>query len=669
MPRQSVLFRSLPMLALMALFFSPQSVTLASSVLALEGLVLDVEGQPIQGVQVSSGEGETITGPTGFFKLTTQSHLLHTQLTFKHPSLYSMVHDFSLPARGAMVRDTFSVQPVILVRKKPGRVLLAFGGDTMMARRYLKPLPGEPKVIDEAKPLADMKSVLKFVRPYLSLADVASVNLETQLADKNPPHALPKSVTFYTSTAILDALKWGGVDYVALGNNHTFDYRGAGLLSTLDALASSNLGHSGAGQNERAARKPYVTTHNEVPISFSSYVGWAGDFQPNQVATRDKGGAALATSDSVREDILAVSEGESSVVQIHTGLEYHDHPTMNQRTLFREAIDAGADLVLGHHPHVLQGFDLHNDKLIGYSLGNFAFDQYIYSTQLGCLLYVWMDGENFHRAEIVPIYLNGYIPTPGFGEQAYDILQRIPRISNSVDLEFLQTGAHLLVNKRAREIRYESLVLPEIAPKSLVHLADLGILPQQMFDKVGEHQRPLRLGVDLLKRGTFESYGDRQTTDRTWLFGGDVTVIGKENKKLRIKGAATSGMRTFERAFSTDNPATFAADVMSSGDVELIVKLQRRTMKASWSEALVSGPVTELGRFALSAGERQVVIDFVTPRKPTKGVRLLIEVKQESGEVVEIDNLSFVEWHTPWLMPRAQIDNAYELQRTHVQVR
>ena len=59
----------------------------------------------------------------------------------------------------------------------------------------------------------------------------------------------------------------------------------------------------------------------------------------------------------------------------------------------------------------------------------------------------------------------------------------------------------------------------------------------------------------------------------------------------------------------------------------------------------------------------------MTPRKPTKGVRLLIEVKQESGEVVEIDNLSFVEWHTPWLMPRAQIDNAYELQRTHVQVR
>ena len=269
------------------------------------------------------------------------------------------------------------------------------------------------------------------MKPYFELADFASANLETQLSDAPLTEPLPKSVTFYTTTAIAQALRWAVVDYVALGNNHMFDYGDQGLQQTLAALNEAGLAYSGAGNSEELARHPQFTTANQQPLALLSYVGWAGGFEPNQVAGSDKGGAALGTRRSIAEDLGKVSGDTLSVIQYHSGIEYMSYPPLAEETQLKSAIDAGADLAIGHHSHVFQGFDIHRGKLVAYSLGNFAFDQYLYSTQSAILLFAWYDGDEFFRAEIVPLHINGYVPTPATGSFRYDILQRLSQSRDS----------------------------------------------------------------------------------------------------------------------------------------------------------------------------------------------------------------------------------------------
>ena len=547
-----------------------------------------------------------------------------------------------------------SIPPIRLVKKTPERKLLVFAGDVMAGRRYLDPLPGDWPLLTRPDQQMGMREILKHVKPYLSIADIASVNLETQLLHPPIPEALPKSVTFYSDPSLANALAESGVDYAALGNNHLYDYGIDGLKQTLRVLEASPLAYSGAGIDDDSARVPARLDG----FSFLSYVGWPGSGAANQVAKRDKGGAAFGLEENIRADLAKVET--PAVVNYHGGLEYKDVPTLLEQTRLRDAVEAGADVVVAHHPHVLQGLELYRQRLIAYSLGNFLFDQYIYSTQASMLLLVWMDGESFHRAEVVPLYINGYVPTPATGDLRYDILQRVRHLSRDGSLRFEPSGMHAAVySGEDRRVDQSVRIDGSTGIQSLTSYD-----PTRKIARVVAAHAQVRLGVDIVKRGSFDHWGEFGTQPQVWL-----TPDGSElvDQKQRLSGNGRLGLRTFERHFTPSAPASVSLSAKTNCEATVTAILQRRDMVQSRIDALRAGEEITIAEFQLPREiDRTLAADFALPRRATKGIRLLLDVEQEVGCEIVLDNIRLIEWRTTWVDSGVHLP---DVQATHVQLR
>jgi poly-gamma-glutamate capsule biosynthesis protein CapA/YwtB (metallophosphatase superfamily) len=567
---------------------------------------------------------------------------------------YSAVHAFQ---RGSPTGHGAKTTLFELVAKAPQRKLLLFAGDSMLARRYFEPRAGEPQLLRRQHFEEGARQLLKFVKPYVELADYASVNLETQLFAGKPKQRLPKSVTFYSPPEMAALLRWAGFDYVALGNNHTWDYQAEGLASTLRALERAGLDYSGAGLSQSSARQAAVVDVRDQAMNFLSYVGWPGTFTPSQTAAGDKGGAALGTADVIAQDLQRVSAANPTVLQYHSGLEYRERPALSERTQLRRAVDRGVDIAIGHHAHVLQGFEIYQQRLIAYSLGNFLFDQYHYTTQMGMLLYVWMDGETLHRAEVVPLHINGYVPTPATGAYRYSVLHRLARLSRPFGTCLRKNGANAVVAACAGgdgQILDLLQAAPGVAP---IHVARLELVAMSpvAFQIDGYSYR---LGTDILRRGDFEYAGLFGTHDRAWEVGPDVRIEREESRLLSITvdsdTSVRTGMRVFERVFSASNPTTISGRVRTDSSATVRFLLQRRRTDDTLTAALQAGPTTVVGAMRVSSGDwRNFSFDFNQPRITTRSVRLLIDVRgddsREGRSTVWLDDLAWVEWRTPWL--------------------
>ena len=623
----------------------------------VHGRVIDEAGAAITQATVSAGRVSIDVGADGEFAFELNSPTT-VSVRIEAPGYYTFLHtlhrsDF-ITGRPALVPD------IELVEKKSGRILMLFAGDAMLSRRYFEPRAGEPTLVRRASVLHDGRKLLKHVRPYIELADFASVNMETQLSNEALTNRVPKSVTFYSPAELAELLQWAGFDYVALGNNHLYDYRDAGVLSTLKALQATELAYSGAGVTEEEARKPASVDIDGRNHRFLSYVGWPGTFKPSQVAEASKGGAALGNTAVIAEDLAELPADSVSVLQFHAGLEYAEKPALSERTTLRQAITDGADIAIGHHPHVLQGFEIYRDQLIAFSLGNFLFDQYHYTTQLGMLLYVWMDGDKLHRAEAVPLHINGYLPTPATGLFRYAILTRLARLSDS-SVCMRHSGFHAVVNSCDGKLRTTTTVtVDDSASSTPVHLRSLGASPLQA-STIKSEDRPYRLGLDLLGRGDFEYARLYGAHDRTWIETRNASLKTGDNNLLEIRvpaGGQTmrSGMKVFERVFTLSNPATVSGRIKADRHVRVRFLLQRRRTTDTLEDALVSGPIRQIGVWEGSSTDwADFSLNYNQPRVATHSVRLLIDVvdisEDKAGATVSLDDLAWVEWQTPWIGP------------------
>ena len=658
------LMKRIVMLGLLALATPALAATIS-------GTVVGDNGQPIPGATVVVGERQVTTADDGRFDLSVDL-VEPASLHIRADNHYTAVHTFARSDVDALDGD---VGPITLVERQPGRRLLLFAGDAMLARRFFEPLEGEPTLLRRDRVLEDGKRLLAAIRPYIELADFASVNMETQLSSVPLEDRLPKSVTFYSPNEFARLLEWAGFDYVALGNNHTWDYQAEGLASTFAALGDTTLGYSGAGFDEAAARAPFLADVAGEPYAFLSYVGWAGTFRPHQAAEDDKGGAALGGSDVFAEDLAALPEGATAVLQYHSGLEYSDDPAMSERTRLREAVDNGADIAIGHHAHILQGVEIYGDRLIAYSMGNFLFDQTYYTTQLGMLLYAWMDGDMLYRAEAVPLYVNGYVPTPATGALRYSILSRIAGLSSRLGTCARSNGAHAVLAPCNRQGAGRIDLGNDRPGSGPVPLARLGLAPSDPAAFALEGYR-YRLGTDILRRGDFESYGRYGIPGRGWITGENVAVIDGDSRHLEVRvadgKAARTGMSAFQRVFTRSNPTTLSGRVRASGPAVIRFQLQRRRPGTSLSDALASGPLRVVGGLRVDEPDwRRFSIDFDQPRVGAESVRLLIDVAdnpdEPGGVEVLFDDLSWVEWSTPWLDGEATREAPRHA--THVQFR
>lgn len=237
-------------------------------------------------------------------------------------------------------------------------ITLAAVGDVMLARDLVT-------LMDAYGPIYPYERVAAL----LGEADITIANLEGTLTDGGTPAA--KKYTFRAPRRHAAGLAQAGIDVVSLGNNHALDFGPEALQDTLAALDDVGIAYSGAGEDEEAARRPAILEVKGLRLAFLSYAATADAV----TAAPGRPGVAWATVEAIGDDVRrAKDQADLVVVSLHAGVEYADEPSPNQRALAQAAAEAGAVLVLGHHPHVLQQWEFHGPTLVAYSLGNFVFD-------------------------------------------------------------------------------------------------------------------------------------------------------------------------------------------------------------------------------------------------------------------------------------------------------
>jgi poly-gamma-glutamate capsule biosynthesis protein CapA/YwtB (metallophosphatase superfamily) len=236
-------------------------------------------------------------------------------------------------------------------------VILRFAGDVLLGYRY------EASVSDSI-PLGQAAFTL------LRDADVAMVNLENPITLRGAK--TPKPFNFRMHPRYLSTLLKGGVDIVTIANNHVFDYSYEGLFDTFSYLDSVGIRRVGAGRSLEDAERPVVLAIRGFRFAFLAAYG--GGEAP--VASKSRPGVAPRDPVRLGAQIRRLRQHDSVdvvVVNLHWGTEKATRPDNSQRSLAQQLIDAGADAVIGHHPHVLQGIERYKSGVIAYSLGNFMF--------------------------------------------------------------------------------------------------------------------------------------------------------------------------------------------------------------------------------------------------------------------------------------------------------
>lgn len=230
---------------------------------------------------------------------------------------------------------------------------------------------------------------------------LAVANLESVLSSRGP--ALSKPYVIRAHPLMGEMLAAGGLDIVSLANNHALDYGNEGLDETLSALGDLALPVVGAGASHDEAHRPAIQTVNGVRVAILAYAAARWDGSPDVPAT-DR--LAWAVAGDVQAGVRAVrGEADLVVVLLHAGTEYASEPSADQVSVARAAIDAGADLVVGHHPHVTQTVERYGGGLIVYSLGDAIFDIPRPAAMRGDLLRVHASREGLARAELWPFWI------------------------------------------------------------------------------------------------------------------------------------------------------------------------------------------------------------------------------------------------------------------------
>ena len=287
---------------------------------------------------------------------------------------------------------------------EPARITLAAVGDVMLGRTVGARLEAEGATVAFAG-----------VRDVLAAADVAVANLESAIGVSGSP--APKAYTFRAPPVAAEALALAGIDLVSLANNHSLDYGPESLAETRALLAERGILSPGAGPNRAAAHAPATIAREGLTIAFLAYVdvpveGGGGGFDPRAwTATGETPGVAwLDVPTMAREIAAARLEADLVVVLLHFGLEWEPEPSEAQREQARAAIDAGAALVIGAHPHVLQPLEPYGGGLIAYSLGNFVFDGFWDPANDSAILLVELTAAGVAGWKLVPVTIVDGVP-------------------------------------------------------------------------------------------------------------------------------------------------------------------------------------------------------------------------------------------------------------------
>jgi poly-gamma-glutamate synthesis protein (capsule biosynthesis protein) len=237
-------------------------------------------------------------------------------------------------------------------------------------------------------------------RKLLSAADFAIANLEAPFTATGTVHK-DKKFTFKVPPHFGRGLLNAGIDVVTLANNHMIDYGCEGLINTLSTLDSLGIAYSGGGIDRQTACAPVIVERKGKRIAF---LGFSFTYPVEFWANSSRCGTCHPSEQQLQALIeKSKADADLVVASFHWGQEKRTTPKAYQTYFARKSIDFGADLVLGHHPHVLQGIEIYKGKLIAYSLGNYVFGSLSHNSRTSIVLSALLGPNGLIYARVFPI--------------------------------------------------------------------------------------------------------------------------------------------------------------------------------------------------------------------------------------------------------------------------
>ncbi|MDD5039555.1 MAG: CapA family protein [Patescibacteria group bacterium] len=258
-----------------------------------------------------------------------------------------------------------------------------------------------------------------------SATNITFGNLETPLIEG--PIVKSGTMVFRADPKAVEGLELGGFDVLSLANNHIKNQGEKGITSTIETLDAAEILHVGAGTDIGDARNPARIERNGITFGFLACTeGW---FNPaSYEATEDRAGSPFCDESTIGDEVKRLkSDVDVVIVSMHAGTEYTLAPSDWQLRFAHAAIDNGAQLVIGHHPHVVEPIEHYKDGYILYSLGNFVFDQmWSEETREGAFATITFKGDAIIDVALTPVIIYDYNqPRIATGDDAERILGRM----------------------------------------------------------------------------------------------------------------------------------------------------------------------------------------------------------------------------------------------------
>jgi poly-gamma-glutamate capsule biosynthesis protein CapA/YwtB (metallophosphatase superfamily) len=451
----------------------------------------------------------------------------------------------------------------------PRSLTMGFVGDIMTGRNY-----------EEDGGLIETLGINGLFAPVADAfraVDLMMGNAECAYTTADTPHPT-KGIVFRTRPENAAGLVWSGLDFLTLANNHTYDYLVPGMEQTMAVFDSLGLPHNGAGLDSDRALRPVLLSADGLAVGVVSMCDRTGNYnnyQPFLDAGPSRPGFALWSRGNTAASVTPLRpQVDWLVLQVHSGNEYSTEPSrtsgesaawaedfpfdpetrglsardlnpdQSERSLRREAIEAGADLVITHHPHILQGFETHQDRLIAHSMGNFIMDLNYLETMMTAQLDVEVEEDQLLSARIRPAFIQDWVPGFVRGGASRYLLDHISSLSRDFDTWVLREpgDSTAVVVFDTTAVTLAGTAIPVALPLAA---DEDGFLSQPWFHEGGDYLAALsttagepalevRVGRELCWWGGMEDEGmsvwDLNSADENW----DDTVARTGERSLRL---------------------------------------------------------------------------------------------------------------------------------------
>lgn len=625
---------------------------LTRPLVALHGRVLDVRGEPLEGVSVTfSAGGSATTDADGQFSVA--SRVSSGWLTAVGPGFLSRT-------RAALANDETLIR---LLPDDGETVRLLFAGDVMFGRRFYDTNDdGDPSdgLLRRGSSIAEHGRLLDGIAPLLADADLTVVNLESpligdpwfdSLGERPTRFHQTKEFVFGSAPEAAGALHAAGVDIIGLGNNHQYDALDDGIVSTQRALLGAGFAmtdYVGAGQNLDEAWRPATREVKGVRIAVVACTTITGSDQGiDYVAGVAKGGAARCEASRLATAVRAArADADLVVVMIHGGFEYVREPSETVRRYSEIAHQAGAALVINHHPHVVGGLAAQGETLTAWTMGNLLFDQTVWPTFNSYVLRVDVRRGAVIGAYIEPFMLEDYQPVGIVGARAEWVAREAQSLSDGAWV--VDDGA-LMLDKGAAANSTSSALPPPKDPGAHPILdldgacvATPGAIPGAL------------VGRDEAWTGDFEDLasGSQSSGGALW------NVVDPNPDRQLVSGAGVAHSTGVRLSRSGGNREDITLSplhrfLVQPGD-QLSVILDIRGTRArgaslqmSWyNDTLGPSQAQSVVPLPVEPGWREVRVDFLVPAHGVAtGLYLRFSPVNLARVSIDLDNVKVVVWH------------------------